>query len=106
MGKPKKLFNTTQILTIKQVPTIKRSLHPNAYLLHIKNIRKGLSARSKILNYLDSNQASASAIATKTRLSYGVVMHHLRLLETASAVKRKGTRPYIWLATGSGQTRL
>ena len=37
---------------------------------------------------------------------YGVVIHHLKLLETEKIVERKGKRPHVWLLTGLGQKRL
>jgi predicted transcriptional regulator len=82
------------------------AFHPNAYLKNIRNIRCGLRARTKILILLDTQYCSASELANKTDLSYNVVMHHLRLLCREGIVERKGSRKYVWLPTGVGQTRL
>jgi hypothetical protein len=80
--------------------------HPNAYLKHVRNVKSGIKARTKILTLLDRDCFSASKIAQQTTLSYNVVAHHLRLLRNEGTVERKGDRRYIWLATGVGQTRL
>jgi DNA-binding transcriptional ArsR family regulator len=80
--------------------------HPNAYLRNIRNVKSGLAARSKILFLLDSRGDSASKIARASGLTYGVVTHHLRLLECQGTVERRGSKRFVWLATGYGQTRL
>jgi predicted ArsR family transcriptional regulator len=85
---------------------IKETYHPNAYLQHVKNVKSGLKARTKILNGLDEQPGSASSIAKNTVATYDAVMHHLRLLETEGTVSRRGKRPFIWLITGLGQKRL
>jgi len=69
-------------------------------------VKSGLKARTIILNVLENQALDAVSIATEKSLSYGVVMHHLRLLENEGTVNRKGKRPYIWLLTGLGQKRL
>ena len=69
-------------------------------------MKSGLKARTKILNVLETQVSAAAAIAEGESLSYGVVMHHLRLLENEGTVNRKGKRPYLWVLTGLGQKRL
>jgi CRISPR/Cas system CMR subunit Cmr4 (Cas7 group RAMP superfamily) len=88
------------------VNSIKEAFHPNAYLQHVKNVKSGLEARTKILEAIEKRVFVASSIAAEKSLSYGVVMHHLRLLENEGTVNRKGKRPYFWLLTGLGQKRL
>lgn len=82
------------------------ALHPNAYLTCVRNVRNGLTARTKILVLLDTRCFDAAKIAKETAMSYSVVMHHLRLLKDEGTVERKGNKRYIWLATGLGQKRL
>lgn len=82
------------------------TLHPNAYLNKVRNVRSGLKTRSKILVNLDTRYHTASALSKNTSLSYSVVMHHLCLLHAEGIVERKGTRRYIWMVTGLGQKRL
>jgi predicted transcriptional regulator len=72
----------------------------------IKNVKSGLKARTKILDVLEKRVSDAASLAKETDLSYGAVMHHLRLLENEGTVNRKGKRPYFWLPTGLGQKRL
>ncbi|UCF44795.1 MAG: winged helix-turn-helix transcriptional regulator [Candidatus Bathyarchaeota archaeon] len=73
---------------------------------HVKNVKRGLKTRTKILNALEKRSSNAAAIAKEKSLSYGVVLHHLRLLEKEGIVNRKGKRPYSWVLTGLGQKRL
>ena len=72
----------------------------------MRNVRSGLMARTKILVLLETRCLDASKIAKETAMSYGVVMHHLRLLKNDGTVERKGDRRYVWLSTGLGQKRL
>jgi predicted transcriptional regulator len=80
--------------------------HPNAYLVDFRNIKLGLRARTHILNALERGSADAKTIGKDTRMSYGVVMHHLKLLEARGIVHRKGGKPSLWTLTGLGQKRL
>jgi len=75
-------------------------------LERVKNVKSGLKTRTKILDALEKQSSAATAIAKEKLLSYGVVMHHLRLLEKEGIVNRKGKRPYFWVLTGLGQKRL
>jgi DNA-binding transcriptional ArsR family regulator len=75
-------------------------------LERVKNVKNGLKARTKILTALEKRSSDAAAMAKEKSLSYGVVMHHLRLLEKEGIVNRKGKRPYFWVLTGLGQKRL
>lgn len=85
---------------------INRGFHPNAYLQQVRNVRKGLRARTKILSVLEKRSSGAAGVAKETSMSYNVVMHHLRLLQKDGTVDRKGRRPYVWILTGFGQKRL
>lgn len=81
-------------------------MNPNAFLEKIRNVNNGLKARTKILEALERNPCDAGRIAKEAPLSYGVVIHHLRLLENEGIVHRKGRKPYCWESTGLGQKRL
>jgi len=85
---------------------VKEVYHPNAYLVDYRNVKPGLRARTVVLNALESVSADAKTIAKQTGLHYGVVMHHLKLLEARGLVQRKGRRPSVWMLTGLGQKRL
>lgn len=81
--------------------------HPNAYLSEIRNVRRGLASRTKILKVLERRNVTASTLAKESKLSYRVVLHHLRLLEDEEIVMRRGLKkPYSWKMTGVGQQRL
>lgn len=85
---------------------VKEVYHPNAYLVDFRNVKPGLRARTRILDALERGSADAKTIAKRTKLHYGVVMHHLKLLKAKGIVQRKGSRPSIWALTGLGQKRL
>lgn len=85
---------------------LEKVYHPNAYLTDFKNVKLGLRARTLILDFLENKPADAKTIAKQTRLTYGVIMHHLKLLEGKGIVQREGHRPSIWALTGLGQKRL
>jgi hypothetical protein len=85
---------------------VKDVYHPNAYLSSIRNVRLGLAARTKILNVLEKTIGDARTIATQAGLSYGVTVHHLKLLAVEEIVDRKDHKPCIWATTGKGQKRL
>ena len=84
----------------------REAYHPNAYLSNIKNNRLGLHARTRVLNVLERISVDAKTVAKETEMHYGVVMHHLRLLEDEGIVERKQSKPHIWVLTGLGQKRL
>lgn len=85
---------------------MKEPHNPKAYLESIRNTERGLHARTKILASLENVPDKAGAIAMKCGVLYGVVMHHLKLLETECIVQRTGRKPYVWKLTGRGQRRL
>jgi predicted transcriptional regulator len=85
---------------------LKKVFHPNAYLTTIRNVTRGLRARTWILSVLEKKSAEAKTIAKEAGLSYCVALHHLRLLMVEDIVGRKGGRPYTWMLTGVGQKRL
>ena len=85
----------------------KTAFNPNAYLREIKNVRRGLVARSRILEALEGISATAGALAKETALSYRVILHHLWLLEAENIVLCKTSkRTYYWALTGGGQQQL
>ena len=82
------------------------SVHPKAFLSRRRNVREGVSTRSRIIMVLERKPLSAKAIAEEAGISYSNVLHHLRLLEEEKIVKREGGKPYVWKLTGIGQLRL
>jgi len=85
---------------------LKESYHPKALLSLKRNVRPGLRVRTRIVLLLEKGASNTRHIAQKTELSYGVVLHHLHLLETENILVRKGNKPYLWELTGVGQQRL
>jgi predicted ArsR family transcriptional regulator len=85
---------------------LREAYHPKAFLSIKRNVRPGLTARTRIVSLLEKEASNAKTVAQRAKLSYGVVLHHLHLLETESIVTRKGKRPYLWELTGAGQQRL
>jgi len=85
---------------------LKVSYHPKAFLLHKKNVRRGLTARTKILSFLEENPLNTKMLAKKIGVSYASVLRHLHLLEDEHIVTRQGKKPYFWKLTGVGQQRL
>ncbi|MCL2475519.1 hypothetical protein [Candidatus Bathycorpusculum sp.] len=55
---------------------------------------------------LDREPFSAAKLAQTSKLTYSVVMYHLRLLKSEGTIERRGSRRYVWLSSGLGQKRL
>jgi predicted transcriptional regulator len=85
---------------------VKESCHPNAYVAGMRNVRRGLETRTKILNILERESGETRKLAEETGLSYSVTLYHLKLMERADVVMRKEGRPHVWVLTGFGQKRL
>lgn len=85
---------------------LKGTYHPNAFLSSIKNIKRGLKARTQVLLALEKGSADAASIAMQAGFHANVVRHHLKLLLKEGIVERRSVRPQIWQITGAGQKRL
>lgn len=101
-----KLFKKRNITLLFGGQAIKKAYNPNAYLQKIRNVETGLKVRTVLLGGLEKRSSDAGSIARESSLSYRVVLHHLKLLKNEGTVSRKGSRPYVWALTGSGQSRL
>jgi len=83
----------------------KEGYHPKAFLIRKRNVKRGLTVRSKIITALEERPLDAKSLAEKVGVSYSSVLHHLHLLEAEkTAVKHPKTR--LWKLTGAGQQRL
>jgi len=81
--------------------------HPGAILTKKRNMRRGIEARSQILNLLEAGESTVRRLADYTEMKYGRVAYHLRLLEMENLVaKTTHQRRNIWQITGFGQQRL
>ena len=86
---------------------MKQAFHPRAFLSRKRNVRLGLTARTRILQALEKRESNIRAIMIPSQLKYNTVVHHLRLLEAERVVVKKGgKKPYVWQLTGVGQQRL
>jgi len=85
---------------------LKASFHPKAFLSQKRNVKLGLTARTRIILALEKAASSIRSVADTTGLNYEIVLHHLHLLEAERVVIRKGKRPFLWELTGVGQLRL
>ncbi len=97
------LCKPSQVLLVSMV---KETYHPKAYLSSIKNIKRGLKARTLVLNVLERHSVDTKTTGSEAGIPYAVAMHHLKLLKSEGIVERKGDKPYVWVLTGLGQKRL
>jgi predicted transcriptional regulator len=83
-------------------------LHPKAYLINKRNVKAGLSARTKILLALEKNNKQIKEICKETGLSYAAVSHHIKLLIKEQVVKKVAAdkKPYAYALTEYGQQKL
>jgi predicted transcriptional regulator len=84
----------------------RETYHPNANLSKIRNVKRGLKARTRIITVLEKNSTEAGTIAREAGMHYKIVTHHLKLLKNEGIVGRKSGRPQVWMLTGAGQKRL
>ena len=85
---------------------MKQNYHPKAFLSQKRNVKLGLSARTRVILALEKAPSNIKSLVDTTRLSYNVILHHLRLLEAEKVTTRKGSKPHVWQLTGMGQQRL
>ncbi|MBS7658751.1 MAG: winged helix-turn-helix domain-containing protein [Candidatus Bathyarchaeia archaeon] len=82
-------------------------LHPKAYLINKRNVKAGLSARTKILIALEKGNKQLKEICQETGLSYATVSHHIKLLIKEQVVKPiTNKKPYTYGLTEYGQQKL
>ena len=85
---------------------MKQNYHPKAFLSQKRNVKLGLSARTRIILALEKAPSNIKGMVDTIGFSYNVLLHHLHLLEAEKVATRRGNRPYIWQLTGMGQQRL
>jgi predicted ArsR family transcriptional regulator len=89
-----------------RIRMVREVWHPNAFLSSTRNVKLGLRSRTRILNLLEKRSLDARSVANEAAMHYGVVLHHLKLLEAEGIVSRTVGRPHAWTLTGVGQKRL
>jgi len=83
------------------------TLHPKAYLVNKRNVKAGLSARTKILIALEKGSKKIKEICQETGLSYAAVSHHIKLLLKEQVIKLEtDKKPYAYALTEYGQQKL
>jgi DNA-binding IclR family transcriptional regulator len=77
-----------------------------AYLLRIRNVRRGLIMRSKILELIDSDKWTIpSALAEKVGITSSTVLYHLKNMEREDIVERD-SRGGGWRVSPTQQVEL
>ena len=84
-----------------------RYIHPKAYLISKRNVRKGLISRTRIIQSLESGNKYLSKINKESNLSDACIRYHLKTLRKEGIVKKTtNNKPYLWALTGRGQQQL
>ena len=82
-------------------------IYPRAYLRRIKNVKRGVSTRSRIIDALKQKPLTVSELAELMELSPSTIRRHLRNMSREGIVlKFKSERKRLWKLTGIGQTAL
>ncbi len=82
-------------------------IHPKAYLSKIRNVRAGLLSRTRILAAMEAGSSTVTEIAEKSTLTYGCIIHHLKVMCREKIVDRRGKRrTSTWILTRFGQQSL
>jgi len=82
-------------------------IRPRAYLRRIRNVRRGVSTRSKIIDHLIRKPSTTSELADRIGLSKSSIRRHLKNMSAERIVERFKFRGKIfWKLTGSGQMAL
>lgn len=76
---------------------------PRAYLRYVRNVRKGIETRTKILNLLSEGPRTIDNLSKDLGLSKSTVRKHMVRLEKERIVEREGRRRASWKLTGYGQ---
>lgn len=77
---------------------------PKSILRSIRNVKRGVKARSRIIRALKNGKVHVSAISLSSGLSRSTVRMHLKRMLNEGIVARSGKKPYRWELTGKGQT--
>ncbi|MCL7383390.1 MAG: winged helix-turn-helix domain-containing protein [Thaumarchaeota archaeon] len=79
-------------------------VNPRAYLARIKNVKKGVNTRSKILEVIKSRPLTLKSIAEQVGKSGSSIRRHLKNMEAEGIVKSQRYKGrIIWMTTGVGQ---
>lgn len=80
------------------------SVNPRAYLAKIKNVKRGVDTRSRILELIQSKPLTLRKIAESIGKSSSSVRRHLKNMESEGIVRSQRYKGrIIWTSTGIGQ---
>lgn len=81
----------------------KKGYEALAFLRTIRNVKKGLMTRSKIIAILKHNKSTTKEMAEKINMSYSAIRRQLKLMEREKIVRKIGKK---WNLTGYGQREI
>ncbi len=80
------------------------TINPRAYLKSIRNVRRGVVTRSRILDTIGPGSLTTLEICRRTGLNPSNVRYHLsNMLTEGLVVKRRGKGGIWWRLSGIGQ---
>ncbi|TMI24160.1 winged helix-turn-helix transcriptional regulator [Candidatus Bathyarchaeota archaeon] len=81
--------------------------HPRAYMTGMRNVSRGLTSRTKILETMEQGRTRISEISEKSKLGPACVSYHLKLMLQQKIVHVVQTgREGRWTPTKYGQEKL
>jgi len=82
-------------------------INPKAYLTGMKNVRRGLVARSKLVEALAVKGLTIQELCKATDMRPGKARYHLQNMVRDGVVKkRRSGRRVVWELTGTGQASI
>jgi len=82
-------------------------IYPRAYLRMIRNVKRGVSTRSRIIDALKQRPLTIKELAELMQLSPSTIRRHLRNMSREGIVlKFKSEGKRLWKLTGVGQVAL
>ncbi|MEM1583561.1 MAG: winged helix-turn-helix domain-containing protein [Nitrososphaerota archaeon] len=79
-------------------------VNPRAYLYRIRNVKKGLDTRSRILHLIKSKPLTIRKISEGVGRSASSIRRHLKNMEAEGIVRsQKYKGRLLWMVTGIGQ---
>lgn len=79
-------------------------VNPTAYLARIRNVKKGVNTRSRILELISSKPLTIRKIAERVGRSRSSIRRHLKNMEAEGIVRSQRYKGRtIWMTTGIGQ---
>ncbi len=80
---------------------------PRAYLHRVRNVRKGLRTRTKMIMVLEGSPSTVKELSEKIGLTSSAIRRQLRNMEAEGIVVQiRSGRRTLWKLTGVGQRTL